>query len=53
VVECFSTFETPKFREDLGRPSVGHVVEIEAPRAREIRSPMDRRSGKPIVKTLA
>jgi hypothetical protein len=23
VVECFSTFETPKPREDLGRPSVG------------------------------
>jgi hypothetical protein len=30
VVECFSTFETPKSREDLDRPSVGHVVEIEA-----------------------
>jgi hypothetical protein len=53
VVKVFLTFETPKPGEDLGHSSVEHVVEIEASVVREIRSPMDRRSRKSIVKTLA
>jgi hypothetical protein len=53
VVEGLSTFETPKPGEDLGRPSVRHVAEIEASGVREIRSPVDRRSGKSIVETPA
>jgi hypothetical protein len=53
MVEWFSTFERLKSQEDLGRPSVGHMVEIEASRVQEIISPVDRRSGKSIVKTPA
>jgi hypothetical protein len=53
VVECFSTFETPKSREDRSRPTVGHVAEIKASGVREVRSSVDRRSGKFIVKNPA
>jgi hypothetical protein len=39
VVECFSTFETPKSREDRSRPTVGHVAEIEASGVQESEVP--------------
>jgi len=53
VVECFSTFETLKSREDQSRLIVGCVADIEASGVWEIRNSMNKRSGKFIVKTLA
>jgi hypothetical protein len=51
MVKCFSTFETSKSGKIWTIRQLGHVVEIEASRVREIGSSVDRRSGKSIVKT--